>query len=602
MATNFKNLDYSQIKESLKQYLKTLKEFQDFDFEASGIQQILSLLAYNTTYNAFYLNMVGAEMFLDSAQLRSSVTARAKAVGYVPSSATCAKAKVRIEVDTTQGPSPLPVKPAFVTLDTTDQFVSYIDGTPYTFTPDKKYVIDTAADGKATGDVILIEGKRLKFEYVVDRTAPVKQRFEIPNKNVDINTLTVKVKESSTSSAVSLYSPAKNINLLNGESTVYFIQENHNEVYEVYFGEDIVGVQPQTGNIVILEYVATNGPTANGVKTFSKVNKPTGYDSVKLTTVEPAYEGAEKETNETVKLLAPLLYEAQDRAVTRNDYEALIRKDNPNIEFVRVWGGEDNVPAEYGKVFAAIKPKTGTRLSVDEKSSIINRLLKERNVVSVEVKVVDPDYLYMLLTSNVKFRAKSTVLKATDIKQKVYDKIVEYKDLVLNGFDADFTHSKLVATIDDVDRSIIGNISNIDLKKRIYPAFNSPTRFEMMFHNRLDKGDSANSVSSINSSGYVYRGVTTYIGDDGKGSLYLYRIVDSKKVIIQYGVGSVDYEKGIVVLNSLDVQNIIGQDFIDIVAKPVDYDVYTPRESILLLEDSDIKIYVDAVDIEGETV
>lgn len=600
MATNFKNLDYSQIKESLKQHLKTLKEFQDFDFEASGIQQILSLLAYNTTYNAFYLNMVGAEMFLDSAQLRSSVTARAKTVGYVPSSATCAKAKVKIEVDTTKGP--LPSKPAFVTLNTTDEFSCYIDGITYTFTPDKKYIIDTASDGKATGEVTLIEGRRLKFEYVVDQNAPVKQRFEIPNKNVDINTLTVKVKESVASTATALYSPAKNINLLDSESLVYFVQENHNEVYEVYFGEDVVGVQPKTGNIVILEYVATSGLVANGIKTFAKVNKPTGYNIVTLTTLEAAYGGTDKEDNQNIKLLAPLLYEAQDRAVTRNDYEALIRKDNPNIEFVRVWGGEDNVPAEYGKVFAAIKPKTGTRLSVDEKSSLVNRLLKERNVISVEVKVVDPDYIYMVLNTTVKFRTKTTVLKATDIKQKVYEQIVSYKNQVLNGFDADFTHSKLAAAVDEVDRSIVGNISSIDLKKRIYPAFNSPTRFEIFFYNSLDRGDSANNVSSINSSGYVYRGVTTYIGDDGKGSLYLYRLVDSKKVIIQYGVGSVDYEKGIVIINSLDVQNILNQDYIDIIAKPVDYDIYTPRESILLLEDSDIKVYVDAIDAEGESV
>lgn len=599
MATNFKNLDYSQIKESLKQHLKTLKEFQDFDFEASGIQQILSLLAYNTAYNAFYLNMVGAEMFLDSAQLRSSVTARAKAVGYLPSSATCARAKVRFEVDTTQGPSA--AYPLFVTVKPSDEFVSYVDGKTYSFSPDRTYLLETRADGKAVGDVFLIEGRRLKFEYTVDSTSPVKQRFEIPNKNVDIKTLSVKVKESESSSAVALYSPAGNVNLLNESSLVYFVQENHNEVYEVYFGENIVGSQPKTGNIVILEYVVASGSVANGIKSFSKASKLTDYNVVKVTTVEAASGGSERESLDSIKLLAPLLYEAQDRAVTRNDYESLIRKDNPNVEFVRVWGGEDNEPPDYGKVFASIKPKTGTRLSVDEKSSIVNRLLKERNVISVEVKIVDPDYLYMILTSHVKFRVKATTLKSSDVKKAVYDKIVDYKSNVLNGFDADFTHSRLVSTIDAVDRTITGNVTSIELKKKIYPAFDSPSRYELRFHNALDRGDSANNISSINSSGYLYRGVTTYIGDDGKGSLYLYRIVDTKKVVIQYGIGSVDYDRGVVVIDSLDVQGIENQDFIDIVAKPVNLDVYTPRESILLLDNSDINVFVDAIDMQGES-
>lgn len=600
MTTNFKNLDYLQIKEALKDNLRQYSEFQDFDFDASSISQLLSLLAYTSAYNGFYLNMVGAEMFLDSAQLRSSVTSRAKAIGYTPSSTNSARAVINFEVDTTSGP--LPANPAFVKLTPTDEFISYVDGKPYYFTPDKTYLIEPDSSGVYQTNVTLVEGKRLKFQYVVDRNTPVKQRFEIPNANVDVSTLTVKVKESATASGVKMFSPAGNINLLEATSQVYFLQENENGNFEVYFGEDIVGIQPLTGNIVILEYVVSSGPAANGIRVFAKTGKPTGYNVVKLTTVTAAQDGTEIEPISSIKLLAPLLYEAQDRAVTRNDYEALIRKDNPNIEFVRVWGGEDSVPAYYGKVYAAIKPKTGTRLSVDEKNSIVNRLLKERNVISVEVKIVDPDYLYMILNSKVNFKSKTTTLSANDIKSMVYDEIVEYKNSVLNGFDADFTYSKLLSTIDSVDRSIVGNLTSIDLKKRIYPAFNQPTRFELKFHNEIDRGDSANNISAVNSSGYIYRGVTTYFGDDGQGELYLYRIVDNKKVIIQLGVGTVDYVNGVIVLNALDVQGITGQDFIDVVVKPLAYDVYTPRESILLLEDADIKVFVEATDNPGISV
>lgn len=598
MPTNFKNLDYTQIKSSLVEHLKTLKEFQDFDFEASGIQQILSLLAYNTTYNAFYLNMVGAEMFLDSAQLRSSVTSRAKAIGYVPNSITASKAKIRVEVDTNSGP--LAANPPFVLLKTTDEFQSYLNGVSYTFTPDRTYVIESDGNGNYVADVTIIEGKRLKFEYVVDRNSPVKQRFEIPNENVDISTLNVKVKESAQSSAITVFSKAGNVNLLSEEMPVYFVQENENGRYEVYFGEDVLGIQPETGNIVILEYVATNGSSINGLKTFARVGKPTGYNTIKVTTLEAAKGGNEQEATDSIKLLAPLLYEAQDRAVTKNDYEALVRKDNANIEFVRVWGGEDNVPPEYGKVFVAIKPKSGTRLSTEEKTLISSRLLKERNVISVEVRVVDPDYLFMNLTSVVSFRSKKTTLSAFDIKNLVFNEIVDYKNSVLNGFDADFSHSKLLATIDSVDSSIVGNNTKIEIKKRIYPAFNIPTRFEINFYNPLDRGDSANDVSSINSSGYTYRGITTYIGDDGKGSLYLYRVVDSKKTIIQKNIGSVDYENGIVVIDALDVQGIPSSDFIEIIANPVVYDIYTPREAILLVENADISVFVNAIDVAGE--
>lgn len=598
MPTNFKNLDYAQIKASLVGHLKTLKEFQDFDFDASGIQQILSLLAYNTAYNSFYLNMVGAEMFLDSAQLRSSVTSRAKAIGYVPTSIVASKARIRLEVETTLGP--LAANPPFVLLKPTDEFQSYLDGKPYTFTPDRTYVIEPDSSGKYIEDVTVIEGKRLKFEYTVDRNSPVKQRFEIPNKNVDISTLTVKVKESAQSSAISVYSKAGNVNLLNETSSVYFIQENENNLYEVYFGDDVLGIQPQTGNIVILEYIVTNGSLANGLKTFSRVGKPTGYNSIKITTLEASQEGSEQESNDSIKLLAPLLYEAQDRAVTRNDYEALVRKDNPNVEFVRVWGGEDSVPPEYGKVFAAIKPKTGTRLSTEEKSRVANRLLRERNIISIEVKVVDPEYLFLNLTSVVNFKSKGTTLKAFDIKNLVFNKIIDYKNQVLNGFDSDFSHSKLLATIDSVDRSIVSNSTLVDIKKRVYPAFNTPTRFEVNFYNAFDRGDSANNVSSINSTGFTYRGITTYIGDDGKGALFLYRIVDSQKVIIQKNIGSVDYEDGVVVINALDVQGIPNADYIEIIAKPVQFDINTPREAILLINEEDIAVYVNAVDSTGE--
>lgn len=598
MPTNFKNLDYAQIKASLVEHLKTLKEFQDFNFEASGIQQILSLLAYNTAYNAFYLNMVGSEMFLDSAQLRSSVTSRAKAIGYTPRSARAARARIRVEME---GVSDLQgAKPPFIQLKTTDEFQAYLDGVPYTFTPDRTYLIEPNVNGVYAADITLVEGKRLTHEYVVDATSPVKQRFEIPNKSVDTSTLNVKVKESAASAAIMVYLRAGNVNNLTSESSTYFLQENENELYEVSFGEDVLGLQPKTGNIVILQYLVASGPVVNGIRVFGKTGLPEGARSLKITTLEAARDGTDKEDNASIKLLAPLLYEAQDRAVTRNDYEALIRKDNASIEFVRVWGGEDNEPPDFGKVYAAIKPKTGTRLSTDEKATIENRLLKERNVVSIEVKIVDPEYLFLNLLSRVNFRAKQTVLNAVDVKNAVYRQIVSYKNSVLNGFDADFSHSKLVSTIDSVERSIVGNITTLELKKRIYPVLDVPSRFEINFYNPLSRGDSANNVNAITSSAFIYRGIATYIGDDGKGSLYLYRIANNQKIIIETGIGSVDYSNGIVILDALDVQDIVANNFIEIVATPSVYDIYTPREAILLLNDEDIQVFVSAIDVLGE--
>lgn len=598
MSVNFKNLDYLQIKNALKEHLKSLSEFQDYDFEASGIQQILSLLALNGAYNAFYLNMVGSEMFLDSAQLRSSVVSRAKALGYRPSSASAATAKIRIEVDTTSGP--LAANPAFVTLSPTDQFVSYLDGKAFYFSPDRTYLIEPNIAGRYVADVAIREGQRLTYRYTVDTTAPVKQRFIIPNKNADASTLIVKIQESASMPSVRVLSRADNVNLLTETSLVYFLQESDDGSLEVYFGEDIIGVQPQSGNIVTLEYISTNGSVANGLKTFARVNKPTGYNTITISTLNPAQDGAESEGVASIKLLAPLLYEAQDRAVTKNDYEALIRKDNPNIEYVRIWGGEDNAPPDYGKVYAAIKPKTGSRLSTDAKASLINRLLKERNIVSLEVKIVDPDYLFLTTTAKVSFRSKRTSLTAADIKQKVFDAISNYKAQSLNGFDADFTYSKLISTIDSSDVSIVGNLTTVALKKRLYPSFNQPSRFELQYYNKLAKGDATNGVSAVSSSPYIYRGVTTYIGDDGVGSLYLYRLVDNQRVIIQRGIGSVDYDAGKVIIDALDVQDIEGKDFIEITVTPAVQDISTPREAILLLENADIKIFVDAIDLIGD--
>jgi hypothetical protein len=316
-------------------------------------------------------------------------------------------------------------------------------------------------------------------------------------------------------------------------------------------------------------------------------------ENIFVRVVEPASNYNAAESIESIKFFAPRAYDAQNRAVTKSDYETLLKKEIPSIEYLRVWGGEENVPPEYGKVFCAIKPKTGRALSTDEKNRLINTYIKPRNVLSIQVELVEPDYLGLLVTSQINYFSNKTYKQKDQIKNEVVKKIQEYRDQNLIGFDSDFRYSKLVKQIDSVDSSIEGNITDIKIKYRLIPAFDTPSTYFIYLNNAIDRGDATNQNASITSTPFIYNNIFAYLSDDGRGRLYVYYISNDQKIVIQPNAGSVNYATGEIIIQNLVVTNIPnGFNYIDINITPAKNDVIAYRNQILLLDDLDINVNV----------
>lgn len=589
--TKYTELDFAKIKENLKKFLKSQDRFKDYNFDGAGISILLDLLAYNTAYNGFYLNMLASEMFLDSAIQRDSVVSRAKHLGYTPRSARSAIAKVDIEIFPSSGPGP--TAPANILIPISQTFYTIVDSKQYFFSPKAPVLIQPVDGLYKASDVELIEGVRLTHRWTYDASASPRQRFIIPNANIDSTQIQVNVQDAETSSGKRFFKLYKDLTEVTSESQVYFLQETNDNKYEIVFGDGIIGERLEDGNVIIVDYLVSTTDKAVGAKKFLPVTKIGGYAQATITTVEPAKNPSEQESIESIKRLAPLTYDAQNRAVTRLDYETLIKKDVPSVEYLRVWGGEDNEPPQYGRVFVSLKPFAGTTLSEDAKAELINTYIRPRNPISIEVIIVEPDYMRIKVDTTVLYRSSNTTSSAAEIQTEVFSAIQEFRASQLNGFDADFRYSKFIASIDSADESIEGNTTVINLKYRIEPPFNVPTKYEIKLNNAISKGDAANAESSINSSAFIYKGVITFVGDNGKGSLYLYRIVNDQKVIIQADIGSVNYADGVIILDAFLVQSIPnGLDFVDFTVELENFDINSLRNQILLLEDEDISIAI----------
>lgn len=592
---NFTELDFLTLKQSLIDYLKDQDEFADFDFDGSGINKIVELLAYNTQYNAFYSNMIANESFLDSAILRESVVSRAKAIGYRPHSKRASKAIIQVNFTPALGGGP--PNPTSILVPQWSKFTSTVEDTVYTFMNPKALTVTNNGAGNYIGQLEICEGTLLTHRYIVDSTLDLKQRFILPNAGIDTTTLNVRIQQSASVPTIENYFLATDINVIEGDTKAYFLQETENKLFEVYFGDDIVGKKPVNGNIIIVEYLVTDGPLANGAKKFAPTTTIAGYNGTVYTTVQSSAGGTDEETNESIKFLAPLFYETQNRAVNKHDYETLIRKDYPQVEFARVWGGEENDPPVYGKVYMALKPYDALAFNEQEKLSILNGIIRPRSPVSIEAVIVEPDYLNIIVDTTVKIRSKITTSTLGEIEDNVIDAIKAYRNDNLLGFDSKFRFSKLSKQIDAADASIQNNLTTVKLKYSITPPLNVPTRFDISLNAKIDKGDATNRISSLNSTAFMRDGLVSYIGDDGLGSLYIYRLVLSQKVIVELDIGTIDYDTGRIIIPSLVVQSIVdGSENIFLILKPGTNDLNPVRNQILLMLDEDISVEIEDED------
>ena len=600
MASNklsVSDFDFDAVKLNLKTFLQGQSEFQDYDFEGSGFAILLDLLAYNTHYLGFNANMLANEMYLDSADIRKNIVSLAKMLGYTPTSARASNAVLSVKVNN------VPSTTTSLTMDKGTVFTTSVDGTSYQFVTNQSFSVQPNAGVFQFDNVNVFEGSLVTFKYTVD-TNDVDQKFIIPSNNADTSTLKVSVQTSSSDTTTEVYSLVNSFSGLNDTSKSYFLQENDDGRYEVYFGDGVLGKKPVDGNIIVLEYIVTNKTEANGASTFTLSGDIDGFSDVTITTTGNAANGSEAQTKDSIRFNAPLQYTSQDRAVTSKDYETIVKSVYANAQSVSAWGGEDDETPQYGVVKIAIKPISGSTLTNSTKESIKTQLRKF-NVVSVRPEIVDPETTSILLTSNVKFNAESTTKTNDTIKSNVITTLSNYNTNTLNQFDGVFRYSKVIGLIDNTDNSIVSNITTIKLRKDFTPTLTVSTKYNVFFRNALfnpHSGHNAAAGGILSSTGFKIDGdadTIYFLDDDGQGNIRRYSLSGSTRTYANNTQGTIDYSTGAITINSLNVsvvENIRGaaSTVIELTVTPQSNDVVPVRDQILNIDTANSTITVEA--------
>ena len=576
-------LDFNSIKQNLKTYMRSQTEFVDYDFDGSSISVLLDILAYNTHYNAFYLNMLSNEMFLDSALLRSSVVSRAKALGYTPRSVTGTSATVDIQIFPTD-------EATTITVDKNTDFTSVVNNISYTFNTTESTTISKNSNNQFFANGInLKQGVALTHTYTANTLDP-DQKFTLPNANTDTTTLAVKIKNSSEESNTYVFNKISDVTTVNSTSNVYYLNESTDGKYEVSFGDGVLGQKIVSGNIVILDALVCEGSATNGASIFTLAGTVGGYSNVTVATVTTGFGGADRESIESVKFNAPKNYETQNRAVTVNDYKRIITSEYSDAQSITTWGGEDNDPPVYGKVFIAVKPKSGLILTAAAKSAV-RSVLASRKIVTVTPEVIAPDYLYLNINTTIKYDSLVSQNSAAVIAGNVKTTIVNYGTTELNNFDLRFRYSKLSTAIDNVDPSILGNLTTITLTKKIEVTTGVATNYGIKFSNEIYHPNET-YVGSIASTTFTYDdGLGTIQSDcsldDENTILRVVKTVAGAKVIVANNIGTVSYSSGLVNLISFSPPAISGNT-LNITVTSASNDITPVREQILIINTEDV--------------
>ena len=485
-------LDFDTIKTNLKSYLKQQSEFQDYDFEGSGLDVLINLLAYNTHYNAYYLNMVANEAFLDTALLRDSVVSHAKTLGYVPYSKSASKAVINLTVETGSSTvDTVTIPKGFVLLSNT------IDNQTYNF----NVMADTTVTKSGTKyffeNLEIKEGQFVAYSFTQDESANPKGIFEIPDADVDTNTITVSVRPSSSNSQVTIYNKVADILDVTSSSEVYFLQEARGGKFKIYFGDNVIGKKINDGAIINITYLSTNGTAADKASSFTVSAAIGAFTNITVDTVSVAAGGTNRETVSEVKYNAVAQFATQNRLVTFKDYESYITKNYPSLDSISVWGGEEETPPVYGKVFISIKPKTDYYISETEKQRILDDIVKPKSIVSVQTEFRDPEFLYLLVNNYIQYDPKKTTVSADGIKNNIRNAIIGYRNSKLNKFGAKFILSKMQDAVDATNlNSIIGSETVVRLQKRFLPVLNQSKNYTIKFNAPLHRGTITNKLTS----------------------------------------------------------------------------------------------------------
>ena len=603
MATKLEisELDFDGIKSNLKTFLSQQNEFTDYDFEGSGMSVLLDTLAYNTHYLAYNANMLANEMYLDSADLRSSVVSLAKQVGYTPTSCTSAEATLNVLVNEASGAS--------LTMSRGTKFTTTVDGQSYSFVNNADVSITPVSGVYQFNNLVVNEGSYLNFKYT-SNTSDIDQRFIIPNDSVDTSTLTVKVQESSSDSTTKTYKLATGIVGIDSTSEVYFLQEVEGGRFEVYFGDGVMGKAIADGNIVVLDYINTNRDAANGATSFTLSGTIGGFTSATITTVSNAQSGTGLESIASIKYNAPRDYSAQDRAVTSEDYKTLVKSLYANAQSVQVYGGEDAAIPDYGKVYISIKAKSGSNLTVATKESIVTSL-KTYAVASVTPVIIDPETTFITLIVNFKYNSGRTTKDVTTLQTNVLTKVATYNNETLEDFAGMFRYSQLLQSINEADTSILSNITTVKMYKYVTPTLSSALKYTLAFNNALynpHSGHNATGGGIISSSGFKISNDSSvnehFLDDDGAGVVRVYYLSGTARVYTSSTYGTIDYATGEVILTSANITSISNIDGatstqIRVFVVPNSNDIVPVRNQVLSIDTSNSTITGEVDGIES---
>ena len=604
--TKFTNLDFDQIRTSIKEYLRANSNFTDFDFEGSNFSVLIDTLAYNTYINAFNANMVVNESFLDSATLRENVVSLARNIGYVPRSRNAAKATVSLSAQTTSASDTLTLQAGLVCVGTSENS-NYIFSIPESITT-------TINSGVANfNNITIYQGTYLKKQFVVDGS--LDQRFVLDNSFIDTSTIVVKVKGFSDSGEGREYSRVDNILNINKNSEIYLIQEVQDEKYELLFGDGYFGKKLENGAIITVSYIITDGEDGNGAANFSfsgrfldsLSNTVIPTNTISVTTVNAAANGSAIESVDSIKYFAPRIYASQHRAVTTRDYEAIIQQIYPNTESVSVVGGEELDPPEFGNVVISIKPKNGDFVSDFDKQTILTKL-KDYSLSGINQRITDLKVLYVEIDSGVYYNS-SQVTNVNALKTKVSSVLNTFARANINQFGGRFKYSKLCQTIDNADNAITSNITRVIIRRNLKALINQSAQYELCYGNKFHINKEG---FNIKSTGFTLAGrigtfyFTDVPGSGDKGVISIVKDINEtgKYEVIVKSAGTVDYTKGEIILNTLNITSTaVANNIVEIQAFPESNDIIGLKDLYLSFSvaDSTINMVKDTI-TSGEQI
>jgi len=581
MATNKRlkvsELDFNQIKNNLKTFLKTQDTLQDYNFEGSALNTLLDVMAYVTHYNAVNANIGINETFLETAQYRGSVVGHARQLGYTPLSARGAQATVDVYLNSVAGG-------VTYTLNKNHKFTSVIDGETYTFLTTQSYQSTTGI----FSNVNITQGSFRQVSYIFD--VNTSEKFIIPDTNVDTSTLTVTVDGVA-------YTLAKSVINVTGESNVYFLNESFDGRYEITFGDGVIGSVPTDGDDIVIEYLATAGSDANNARAFSTITPINGISNITVVTINSATGGSAKESIASIKYRAPLSYAAQNRAVTPDDYKAIILNSFPNVDSISVWGGQDNDPPAYGKVFISIKPSDAETLSNGQKDFIVNSVLKPKAIASITPEFVDPEYTYVSLEVFYKYDPSKTSLSEPQLSNVVKNSIVSYNQASLQKETGILRYSSLLNAIDNAEESIVNSVARVYMKKRFVPTIGSvTTEYELKFSSPIYTSQTKERVI-YKSTLFTYNGeqcsFQDYINLNNERRLRIVRGGGVNQVVIERDIGYIDAPNGkIVIEQGFNPEAFIGS-YIELTVLADSSDVVPQRNNLVTIDSNDIFLQGD---------